>query len=222
MKRVLLLMVAVMFTAPIFAQTETVSEKERAAIRKMTKEQVKSKADKTATKEAKKLEKEGWRAPAGDLPIAKQLDRSYNMAYEINENGEPKYIMATTISVGQTQIATKTQAEEAAKQSIASRINSEVAGLVKNMISNNQLNSEEGKSVTETITSSQSLISARLGRIITVVSLYRHLENKNVEVQVRCACNYDEVIKNTLNTVTEELRKDSKELADKLEKILAR
>ncbi|MFI3319098.1 MAG: hypothetical protein SNH88_07930 [Rikenellaceae bacterium] len=85
------MLLALSFTA-VVAKNETPQE--------IAKEQLKEKATKTAKKETKSLEREGWVVTPGALPIEKQLDRSYMMQYEVDENYQPKYIMAEAMSVG--------------------------------------------------------------------------------------------------------------------------
>ena len=66
----------------------------------MTSAEVNRKATKAARDEAKKLKKEGWMVTPGALPLDKQLDRSYMMQYEFDENLYPKYIMGEAMSAG--------------------------------------------------------------------------------------------------------------------------
>ena len=76
-----------------FAQLSKEQQKERTETRKLSKAQLNEKATKTARKEAKKLAKEGWQAAPGALPLDKQLDKSYMMQMEYDEDMFPKYII---------------------------------------------------------------------------------------------------------------------------------
>ena len=67
---------------------------ERKEIKKLSKAELNEKATKTARKDAKQLQKEGWQTAPGALPIEKQLDKSYLMQMEYDEDMFPKYIMA--------------------------------------------------------------------------------------------------------------------------------
>ena len=49
--------------------------KERKEISKMTRSELDARASKSARKEARKYEKEGWQVAPGQLPLEKQLDR---------------------------------------------------------------------------------------------------------------------------------------------------
>ena len=53
---------------------------------KQAKSVLKEKASKDARKEAKKMEKEGWKVSPGALPLEKQLDRAYMYALDIDED----------------------------------------------------------------------------------------------------------------------------------------
>ena len=83
-----------------YAQLSKEQIKERKAISKYSKSELTAKASKIARKEAKKLAKQGWQIAPGAVPIEKQLDKSYMMQYEYEEDLFPKYIMAEAMSVG--------------------------------------------------------------------------------------------------------------------------
>ena len=73
-------------TANVSAQTAKDIRKERQEIRKASKSELNEKATKTARKDAKKLKKEGWITVPGALPLEKQLDKSYMMQMEYDED----------------------------------------------------------------------------------------------------------------------------------------
>ena len=112
MKKTILLILICMFTGALsgYAQLSKDQMKERKEITKSTKSQLNEKATKAARKEAKNLIKEGWKNAAGALPIDKQLDRSYLMQYEYDEDMYPKYIMGEAMSIGTNYDGAKMQA----------------------------------------------------------------------------------------------------------------
>ena len=73
-------------TANVSAQTAKDIRKERQEIRKASKTELNEKATKTARKDAKKLKKEGWTTVPMALPLEKQLDKSYMMQMEYDED----------------------------------------------------------------------------------------------------------------------------------------
>ncbi|MCI6725411.1 MAG: hypothetical protein MR446_03075 [Bacteroidales bacterium] len=192
MKKLLfILAVAGCTMSPLLTQAQSFEEaqKERAALRKASKTELNEKATKAARQEAKKLTKAGWLTAPGALPLDRQLDRSYLMQYQFDEDQYPKFIMAEAMSIGENYDGAKMQALELAKQNLAGQIQTEVTTLVESTVANGQLTAEEAATVTKSVAASKSLFSQRLGRVIPVVEVYRTLKNKNKEVLVRIAYN---------------------------------
>lgn len=194
--------------------------KERRELAKLTRQQLNEKASKDARKQAKQYEKEGWQTTPGSLPIAKQLDRTYGMQYELDDTGFPKYIMGQAMSIGQNYDGAKMQALELAKQDLAAQIQSEVAALVETNVANKQLSPEEAATITESVKAGKSLINQNIGRVITVIEMYRTLKNKNKEVMVRVAYNSDMAKEAAKKAIRKELSDKGDELQGKLDEIL--
>lgn len=194
--------------------------KERNELRKMSKGELNEKATKAARKEAKKLAKEGWTSAPGALPIEKQLDKSYLMQMEYDDNMYPKYLMGEAMSVGENYDGAKMQALELAKQNLAGQIQTEVMALIENNVANNQLGAEEAATVTKSVMEAQNLISQSIGRTITVVELYRTLNNKNKEVLVRIAYNGEMAKAAAKKAMREELEQKGNDLHEKLDSLL--
>lgn len=194
--------------------------KERQEIRKLAKSELKAKVDKNTKKEAKRLAKEGWEVKPGALPIEKQLERSYLMQYEYDDNNYPKYIMGEASSIGENYDAAKTAAMSLAITNLAGQIQTEVSALIKNTVGNKQLAPEEAASITESVMASKNSIAQSIGRVIPVTEMYRRVKNKNYEVQVRIAYNGEMAKQATKNTVREELEKKGMDLHEQLDKVL--
>lgn len=194
--------------------------KERKVLRKMSKGELNEKATKAARKEAKKLAKEGWASAPGALPIEKQLDKSYLMQMEYDDNMYPKYLMGEAMSVGENYDGAKMQALELAKQNLAGQIQTEVTALIENSVANNQLGAEEAATVTKSVMAAKNLISQSIGRTITVVELYRTLNNKNKEVLVRIAYNGEMAKAAAKKAMREELEQKGNDLHEKLDSLL--
>lgn len=204
-----------------FAETDVKEiRKERLEIRKLAKKELSAKVDKITKKEAKRLKKEGWVVSPGALPLEKQLERSYLMEYEYDENLYPKYIMANAQSIGEHYDAAKTAATSLAITNLAGQIQTEVTALVENTVANKQLSEEEAVSISETLMSSKNLISQSIGRVITVVECYRVLENKNREVMVRIAYNGELAKEAAKNAIRQELERKGQKLHDQLDQAL--
>lgn len=207
-------------SANITAQTTKDVRKERQEMRKASKSELNEKASKDARKEAKKLTKEGWVTVPGALPLEKQLDKSYMMQTEYDEDMYPKYLMGEAMSIGENYDAAKMQALELAKQNLAGLIQTEVTALVKNSVANKQLGAEEAASLTQSIMGAKNLISQSIGRTIIVMECYRVKSNKNKEVLVRIAYNGAMAKAAAKRAVQDELKDKSEEIHKKLDKIL--
>ena len=218
--RFVLTLVLVMTFTVSFAQLTKEQIKERKEIKKASKAELGEKATKTARKAAKRLAKEGWTTTPGALPLEKQLDKSYLMQMEYDENMFPKYLMGEAMSIGENYDAARLQAMDLAKQSLAGQIQTEVTALIENDLSNKQLSAEEAASVTQVISAGKNLISQSIGRVLTVVEMYRVLGNKNKEVSLRIAYNAEMAKQAAKKAVRQELEKKGDDLHKKLDELL--
>lgn len=225
-KNLHLLMAAILllaFTSICSAQEKSYKEfmKERKEMQKFTKDQAKEKASKDARKAAKQLQKEGWKVAPGSLPMDKQLDRLYEMQYEIDlETGFPKFIKGEAMSTGGNYDAAKMQAVNLAKIELAGNISTEVGALIDSRVENNQLDPEEAVSATESVMAAKSLIQQKIGRTIMALEIYRDLKNKNKEVRVIVMYNSDMAKAAAKDAIREEMNKKSDKLANQLDNIL--
>ena len=209
--RLVLTLVLVMTFNVSFAQLTKEQIKERKEIKKATKAEL---------DDAKRYAKEGWKTTPGALPLEKQLDKSYLLQMEYDENMFPKYLMGEAMSIGENYDAAKLQAMELAKQNLAGQIQTEVTALIENTLSNKQLAAEEAASLTQTIGGAKNLISQSVGRVLTVVEMYRVLGNKNKEVMVRIAYNAEMAKQAAKKAVRQELEKKGDDLHKKLDEML--
>lgn len=181
------------------------------------KKQMKEKATKEAKNEAKKYQKAGWEVKPGALPLERQLDKAYEMAYDVNEEGDAKYVMGNGSSTAAVYDAAKAQALEMARQDIATQIESELTTEVESTLSNQQLNQDEAATVIKVIQGSKGIVSQSLGRLNIIVEAYKNTKKDNVEVLVRVAYNYDNVKKAYKSKILEELEKRGDELHKKFD-----
>lgn len=222
MKKLFIVVFAIMAFGlqTISAQTSKEIAKERREIRKLSKAEFNEKASKDARKEAKRLKKEGWQTAPGALPMEKQLDKSYLMQQEYDENLFPKYLMGEAMSIGENYDAAKIQALELAKQNLAGQIQTEVTALIENTVANKQLQPEEAASVVQSVSAGKTLISQSIGRVLTVVELYRTVGNRNKEVLVRIAYNAAMAKAAAKQAIREDLEKKGEDLHNKLDELL--
>lgn len=205
---------------PSYAQDYKEVIKERKAMSKMAETELNSKVDKIVKKEAKALAKEGWKAAPGALPIEKQLERSYKMQYEIDEYGFPRYIKGDAQSVGGNYDAAKMSAINLAKINLAGNIQTEVVALIENAVVNNQLSHEEAVSTTESAMGAVNMVAQNIGRVITVVELYRDVNKRNKEVRVLIFYNAEMAKQAAEAAMREDLKKRGDGLIDKVNGLL--
>lgn len=177
------------------------------------------KAIKEARKEAKALEKEGFKTPVGKLPLAKQIENSWQKQVEIDTDGNPYWYISSSRAIGGNQQAAALQATNTAKIDLAGQITTKVTQLIESKAANNDMGQEEAVSLTEVVAASKSMISATLGRTIPLVEVYKTLPNKNVEVMVTLGYSMDAANKVAVKAVRDELAKKSEELAKELDKL---
>ena len=204
----------------VYTQTQVEIIRERQWIAKQSKKELETQVSKATKKEAKRLAKEGWVVSPGALPLEKQLQRSYEMEYQYDDLGFPKYIMANAQSIAEHYDAAKTAATSLAITNLAGQIQTEVAALIENTVANQQLTAEDAVSISETVMSSKNLISQSIGRTIVVVECYRVLKNQNREVMVRIAYNSEMAKQAVKQAVREELKKKGENLHEQLDKAL--
>ena len=209
-----------LMSLPVTAQSNEDVWKERKELRKMSREALKEKASKDARKEAKSLSKEGWQSAPGALPIERQLDRSYMMQQEFDDDMFPKYLMGEGMSIAESYDAAKMQATELAKQNLAGQIQTEITALVENNVSNKQLSPDEAASVTQTVMGAKNFISQSIGRVITVVEVFRTKKNGNKEVLVRIAYNSQMAKDAAKKAVRKDLEDKGQELIDQIDKAI--
>ena len=221
MKSFIISLCAIWFMSlPVTAQNNEDVWKERKELRKMSREALKEKASKDARKEAKSLSKEGWQSAPGALPIERQLDRSYMMQQEFDDDMFPKYLMGEGMSIAESYDAAKMQATELAKQNLAGQIQTEITALVENNVSNKQLSPDEATSVTQTVMGAKNFISQSIGRVITVVEVFRTKKNGNKEVLVRIAYNSQMAKDAAKKAVRKDLEDKGQELIDQIDKAI--
>lgn len=194
MKKIISIFLAsVMALSAAYAQNTEMKEfrqtlKMRKMEAKMANSELNQRVNKSAQKEAKRLTKEGWVVAAGVLPLDKQLDKAYKMAYEFDEDRLPKYIFGEARAFGQTYDSAKMQAVNNAKVDLAGMIETEVTALTESTVANSQISVEDAASINHAVQATKSLIAQKLGRVFISTECYRKTK-KGFEVDVRIAYN---------------------------------
>ena len=214
---------AVLFSLEANAQVASKKEyKANEQHEKMLSKSIHEKAVKEARKEAKKLEKQGYKVPAGKLPLAKQLEDSWQAQYEIDGDGTPYYYIATATTIGSNYSAANMQATNTAKLDIAGQIQTQIASLVEAKIANNEISAADATSINSFVSASKSVINNTLGRVIKFVEIFRTLENGNVEAMVTLGYSTDIANKEAIRAMQKSLDNDADELMKKLDVLITK
>lgn len=216
MKHFIILCILSISCSVLVAQSSKSLEKTRKELGR----EVKRDAPKRARKEAKVLMKQNYIVPAGALPLDKQLEMAWEKQYEVDENGFPRYIIGNATSIGTNYSAAKNQAMNLAKLELSGMISTQVAALAENSVSNQDLSQQEAASVVKTVEASKNIIAQELGRVLNILEVYRTLENKNIEVQVRIAYSVDYANEIVKKKIVQKLEDETKIAHDKLEKMM--
>lgn len=212
---------SLMMAAPATAQTDKQQKKENKAAQRDQKEirkAVYQKSERMAQKEAKKLEKEGWKTMG--LPIAKQLDETWVKMYDREPNGYPRYIWAQEMATANTFAAAQSQADNVAKLRISSQISSSVAALADVALANQEISAKEAASITKVVENAKVIVSQKLGRTFKTMEIYQELSNGNYRVRVTMLYDMKAAIAIAREVILDELKKDSDVNKAQLEKLL--
>lgn len=213
-----------MMIAAVDASAQVASKQQRKQIQKHEKvlnKAMKKKAIKAARKEAKSLKKQGYLTLLGQLPLDKQLENSWQAAYELDVQGYPYYIMSTQKAVAANYTAAQLQAMNAAKTDIAGQIETKINQVIETKVSSNEMGRNEANSLTTFVATSKNIISTTLGRVIKMVEIYREPKRtKTVEVQVTLAYNSEVATKEAINALQKSVSADDVEIMKLLDQLV--
>jgi len=213
MKKLILsltLLFAVSLAMPLLAQTTS----------KESEKDLKKRSIKMARKEARKKKKDGYFVAPGALPLDKQLENAFIKQNIYDEDGYPKYIVASGNSVSGSQTAAHLQASETAKLILAGTISTNVAALIENNIANEQFTREEAATVTKIVAASKNIIAQELGRVIPLTEMYKNVGKENIQADVMIAYDSKTAMDKAKEVIRKQLANEADELQDKLDKML--
>ena len=144
-------------------------------------------------KEAKQMEKEGWKPLPLAKPIVEQLQQTASLRKERLADHLPRYFIATGSAKAANLDIAKTLATERAKQELAAQMNVEVSSLTDYYINNVQggAATSDASSTIETRVKTMQ----RVGRTITVMEICRDGGDGNTEVKVSIALDKEAILK---------------------------
>lgn len=217
----LLAAAAVLFS--VEANAQVAPKKEHRALERQEKflnKEIQEKALKEARKEAKRLEKEGYRVPVGKLPLEKQLEDSWQAQVTTDADGVPYYFIATATSVGSNFAAASMSATNTAKLDIAGQIQTQIASVVEQKIADNEISADNAVAVNSFVSASKSVINNTLGRVLKFIEIYKTLENGNIQAQVTLGYNTEIATKEAILAMLKTLDADAEDLMKELDALL--
>lgn len=213
-----------MMFAAVDVSAQVATNKQRKQIHKhenVLKKEMKKKAVKDARKEAKRLKKAGYMTFIGQLPLDKQLENSWQAAYELDAYGNPYYIISTQKAVASNFTAAQLQAMNAAKTDIAGQLETRINQVIESKVTSNELARNEASSLATFVSTSKNIVSNTLGRVIKLVEIYREpKKTKNVEVQVTVAYNAEVATREALKALKQSLTAEDVELMQQIDKLV--
>lgn len=213
MKKVIIALVVLFAVSIVMPATAQQTEKEAGKA-------LNKKAMKLARKEAKKFKKKGFYVAPGALPMAVQLENAWKKQMLVDEDGFPKFIVATGNSVAESQTAAKIQATETAKLELAGTITTNVAALIENNIANQQINLEDAASVTKTVAASKNIIAQELGRVLPLFEVYKKIGKDNIEADIRLAYDSETAYDIAKKVIRQSLEEQTEIMQEKLDKLM--
>ena len=213
-----------MMIAAADASAQVASKSQRKQIQKHEKvlnKSMKKKAIKAARKEAKSLKKQGYLTLLGQLPLDKQLENSWQAAYELDVQGYPYYIMSTQKATAGNYTAAQMQAMNAAKTDIAGQIETKINQVIETKVTSSEMSRNEANSLTSFVATSKNIISTTLGRVIKLVEIYREPKrSKMVEVQVTLGYSAEIATKEALNALQKSVGSEDVEIMKLLDQLV--
>lgn len=189
MKKFFCIVMSAIFIASIAAVSANASSERKKTRREQNAELRKEfddKASKTARKQAKAKEKQGWMPIGGSRPIEAQLERVWKYQLE-DEDGETQYIVESGTATGNTMSAAQAAADIAARNKIASRMETDLGIMEEGELNNSAHSDDDVQSSDNMRQVYQSFVKRKLKKTFTLAEWYRKTENGKYQVEVTMA-----------------------------------
>lgn len=210
--------VAAMNVDSAFANDYSSKEKkEEARMIRQQQDDFYKKSPKLARKEARQWEREGWKSM--NMPIEKQLERTWDRLSLMDEDGNDKYISTEVFATGTNYSAAQMQAENVAKVRIAANICTSVASLADVALANNESTPELTASLSKALENAKLIVSQKLGRVITGISAYRETKS-GYEVRMTVLYDQKQAIQLAHQVILQELQNESEVNKKQLENLI--
>lgn len=207
MKKVIFLLVA------FFIGGCAVSYAQNSIEAKMKEARKRHKTEKLAKNEAKKREKSGWTVFEGSLPMVEQLEENYTRQHLLDDDGEQLYYFGHGSYRTDDKNAALKNACLAARQDIASQLETELAEAFSTDVRSEKVSPEESVTVSKAFAQGKSVVSAKLAGVKPIVRIYRR-DKYQYEVEVDMYYSRDKARQIAREAVREQLSKEDPGLKD--------
>lgn len=214
-KFISLLIVAAMATTVSFAQSAKELAKEQYKADKILLKLMNVKPTSSAKKEAKRYEKEGWLVPAGEVDIATQITKSQIYAEELLRDDDGfttrRYVQSTAIAKARSYNAAYNTAVQNAKADIAASLQTEIIAAMQSEIDNEAVSAT---GVEKFNMKASAITNSTLTNTISSIVIYRRLEDKVIEFQVRIVFDKMELVARLKREMLKQLELNSDDVED--------
>lgn len=179
MKKLLIIIVSLLLGGgmTVWAQTAGKVEEQMKAVKK------KYKTEKLAKQEAKKREGQGWSVLEGSLPMVTQMEENFIRQNMLDDDGEPLYYFGHGTFRTDDKNAAYKNACLAARQDIASQLETELAEGFSTNVRSEKVSSNESVTVSKAFAEGKAIVSAKLAGVRPLVRIYRR-DKFQYEVEV--------------------------------------
>lgn len=172
------------------------------------------KLQKTVKKEARNLEKKGWKTFSND-DIESELVKAYEMITQQDENGQEKYVFGEACVLGNDYIKTYSQAVEFAKLDLVSKIETEYLKPFRVSPETDPCYEQVYESLVKRVAASWSFMKRNMSCEI-LLSMYRELSDTHKEVRVMVFAEYDDTRDEFIKVVNGEKQREVEEFEKKV------
>lgn len=216
MKKIFAAIALVMMSTTIFAQSAAELAKQQKELNEINMKMVNAKPSKSAKKQAKEYEKDGWKVMAGSKDLAQQITESQLLGEElmVAEDGSvaKRFIQHSATQVAGTYNAAYAASRNVGMVEMAAVMKTQVAAAMQAKLDNQQTSAITAVTVEKFNERAKSIVDATMTNVRPMLVIYRVLSNQNYEVQVRLAFDKKELAARMKRAMQKELEMEGDEL----------
>lgn len=213
MKKIALLLISLMIGGVAVSYAQSSIEAKMKEVRK------RHKTDKLAKNEAKKREKNGWTVFEGSLPMAEQMEENFTRQNMLDDDGEPLYYFGHGSYRTDDKNAAFKNACLAARQDIASQLETELVEAFSTDVRSEKVSSDESVTVSKAFAEGKAVVSSKLSGVRPIVRLYRR-DKYQYEVEVDMYYSREKARQIARDAVREKLAHEETGLKDLVNDVL--